>query len=189
MSRLDDDLARAVEDSEASAPVTVPKGGGSARRGRGSVALLAALLVMGAGGAALVLTSFEGAAIYSKGVDELLAEREKLASRKVRVEGNLVKGTLQRRDEPCEYRFDIEKNGASLPVRYAQCVVPDTFRDVPGMDVAVTAEGKIATGGWFEASHIMAKCPSKYEMKQLEAAGQKAPHGAVSPGAPPVALD
>ena len=59
--------------------------------------------------------------------------------------------------------------------------MPDTFRDVPGMDVAVTAEGKLTDDGRFEASQIMAKCPSKYEMQQRAEAGEQAPHAEVVP--------
>jgi cytochrome c-type biogenesis protein CcmE len=94
------------------------------------------------------------------------------------VQGILVKGTLVHRDQPCEYRFDIQAKGAVLPVRFPQCVLPDTFRDMPGMDVAVTAEGKLTQSGGFEASNIMAKCPSKYEMKEMQKDGQAAPHAA-----------
>jgi cytochrome c-type biogenesis protein CcmE len=61
-------------------------------------------------------------------------------------------------------------------VRYAQCIVPDTFKDVPGMDVGVTVEGKLAAGGGFEASQVMAKCPSKYEMKEMKEQGKEMPH-------------
>jgi cytochrome c-type biogenesis protein CcmE len=93
----------------------------------------------------------------------------------VRVEGKLVTGTLKRRAEPCEYRFTLQKNGAELPVRFAGCVVPDTFRDVPGMDVDVTAEGKLSGEGYFVASQIMAKCPSKYEERVKK--GEKLPYG------------
>jgi cytochrome c-type biogenesis protein CcmE len=119
-------------------------------------------------------------------------EKAKFESRNVRVQGVLVKGSLVRRDHPCEYRFKIEKNGVKLPVRYEQCVVPDTFKDVPDMDVEVTAEGRLAEGGgdYFHASAIMAKCPSKYEMKQREQAGEKAPHGAIPSGSvAPTAYD
>jgi cytochrome c-type biogenesis protein CcmE len=111
----------------------------------------------------LVLTSFRSSVVYSKGVDELLAEADRLRGRSVRVEGMLVKGSLQRRDDPCEYRFLLERNGAQVPVEYPQCSVPDTFRDLPYTDVMVTAEGRLAKNGRFEATQIMAKCPSKYE--------------------------
>lgn len=189
MSRLDEELARAVEDSEAETgggggdegvvrPVEPPAPEPPRRRPLKNVGFLVALLVMAGAILTLVLVTAPDAAVYSKGVDELLADKDRLASRNVRVVGTLVKGSLMRRDEPCEYRFKIAKNEAVLDVHYPQCIVPDTFRDMPGMDVEVTAEGKLA-GGTFQATHIMAKCPSKYEMKQRAASGEQAPHTAV----------
>jgi len=185
MSRVDDELAAAVRESEevaeaqpaptAPAPLIRP-----ARKG--SVGLLVALLVVGAGILTLVFTSAKDATIYARQVDELVREREKLAGRSVRVEGALKRGSLMRRDSPCEYRFTLAKSGTELPVRFAQCIVPDTFRDMPGMDVMVTAEGTLDPAGHFEASHIMAKCPSKYEMNERAKKGESAPHSAV-PGA------
>jgi cytochrome c-type biogenesis protein CcmE len=179
-SRVDEELARAVAESEATAaaeealpvtsPVTTPA------RPRRNLGLLVALLVMGAGVLTLMLKSGKDASVYSRGVDELVQQREKLAGRAVRVEGMLVKGSLLRRDQPCEYRFTLEKKGVQVPVRYAQCIVPDTFRDMPGMDVMVTAEGSLTKDGALEATQIMAKCPSKYEMKDRAQKGESAPH-------------
>jgi cytochrome c-type biogenesis protein CcmE len=187
MSRIDEELAEAVRENEQNeSGVAVPSSdpGFAPAASKRNLGLLVGLLVMVAGILVLVLNSGREGMIYSKGVDELVRERARLSTRNVRVEGTLVKGSLVRRDQPCEYRFRIEKNGAVLPVHYAQCVVPDTFRDVPGMNVAVTAEGKLSEQGHFEANHIMAKCPSKYEMKELQAKGQRAPHAAVVPTAP-----
>ena len=127
--------------------------------------------------ATLVLTGMQDRAIYSKPVDELLANRAKFLGRPVRADGNLVHGSLAKRDQPCEYRFTIEKNGSQLPVRFAQCVVPDTFRDVPEMDVAVTVEGELQRDNSFEATNVLAKCPSKYEMQQRKDHGEQMPHG------------
>jgi cytochrome c-type biogenesis protein CcmE len=186
MSRIDEELAEAVregEEPEAQANFVAADPEPIAPRPKRSLGLLIALLIMAVGILTLVMTGFEDAAIYSKGVDELIKERDRLAERNVRVEGMLVKGTLTRRDQPCEYRFRITKNGAELPVHYAQCVVPDTFRDMPGMDVAVTAEGKLSPAGHFEANHIMAKCPSKYEMKERKSKGEAAPHADLTPAA------
>jgi cytochrome c-type biogenesis protein CcmE len=76
--------------------------------------------------------------------------------------------------------FTIEKNGTELPVRYAKCIVPDTFRDIAGMDLGVTVEGELRPDGSFEASQVLAKCPSKYEMKQKQAQGENAPHAAMT---------
>jgi cytochrome c-type biogenesis protein CcmE len=142
--------------------------------------------------AALVLGGMQSNAIYSKPIDALLADKARFLHRPVRAEGNLVHGSLAKRERPCEYRFTLEKNGAELPVRFAQCVVPDTFRDVPDVDVGVTVEGELQPDATFEATSVLAKCPSKYEMQQRKQHGEQMPHGPLavsgdhveSPGAP-----
>ena len=133
--------------------------------------------------AILVLSGMQDKAIYSKPVDELLASKARFLGRPVRADGNLVHGSLVKRDQPCEYRFTIEKRGVELPVRFAQCVVPDTFRDVPDMDVAVTVEGELQRDDSFEATVVLAKCPSKYEMQQRKQNGEHMPHGPLAAGA------
>jgi cytochrome c-type biogenesis protein CcmE len=143
---------------------------------RSSAALVIGLLALNAVVLAVVLTSFRGAAVYSKGADEVVAEQDRLMGRNLRVQGTLVKGTLVSRAWPCEHRFLVERNGTRLPVVYPHCTVPDTFRDVPYQDVQVTAEGQLAADGHLEATSIMAKCPSKYEMKDRSDRGEAAPH-------------
>jgi len=146
----------------------------SSRRG---LYIVVPLVMLGASIATLVLTGMKDNAIYSKSVDQLVAEKAKFAHRPVRAEGNLVHGTLTKRETPCEYRFTIAKNGVEVPVRYAQCIVPDTFRDVAGMDVGVTVEGELQADNSFQATSVLAKCPSKYEMKDRNAKGETMPHG------------
>ena len=178
---VDQELQRAVEEAEAetTAPAVAqaaPPAGPEAPKPRRNVGLLVGLLVMVGGLLSLVLLTGGSEQIYSVGVDTLSKEPSRYSARNVRVKGMLVKGTLTRRDEPCEYRFKLQEKGSVLAVEYPQCVVPDTFRDMPGMDVEVTAEGKLAANGSFQATSIMAKCPSKYEMKQKSMAGELAPH-------------
>jgi cytochrome c-type biogenesis protein CcmE len=145
--------------------------------------LVAVGLAMGAAGiAALVLTGMQDKAMYSKPVDELLAQKTRFLGRPVRAEGMLVHGSLVHRDQPCEYRFVIAKNGAELPVRFAQCVVPDTFKDVPDLDVGVTVEGQLQADSSFEATDVLAKCPSKYEMEKRKKDGEHMPHGPLALG-------
>ncbi len=177
MSDLDDQLAQAIEESRAVAvpPVAVGVEAPAKPRGKRHLGLLIGLVLAGLTMVGLVATSFQGERVYSKGVDALLQERGRLEGRSVRVEGKLVSGTLKRRAEPCEYRFTLERNGAQVPVSFAGCVVPDTFRDVPGMDVEVTAEGKLSKDGQFLATQIMSKCPSKYEERMKK--GEKLPYG------------
>lgn len=153
--------------------------GGSLRRG-----LLIVVPLVAVAGAIVAVTMFglRDKGIYAMPLDELMASRDKYAGRPVRAEGILVHGTLVKRDQPCEYRFDVERAGARVPVRYAQCIVPDTFRDVAGTDVQVTVEGKLE-GDHFEATEVIAKCPSKYEMKERQQRGESMPHAA--PGSTP----
>jgi cytochrome c-type biogenesis protein CcmE len=195
MSRIDEELKDAIlestgESSQASTATADPPASVVATtparspRGKRSWGLLIGLAAMGAAILAIVLTGIDNAAVYSKGVDQLLQERERLASRNVRVAGMLVRGSLMRRDDPCEYRFRLHKGSAELPVQYPQCIVPDTFRDVPGVDVEVTVEGRLQKDGSFLAHQIMAKCPSKYDMKDRKQSGQAAPHQSGSPVAP-----
>jgi cytochrome c-type biogenesis protein CcmE len=150
---------------------------GSEPRGWRGPAIAVALAMGAAAIAGLVLTGMQSKAIYSKPVDELLAQKAKFAGRPVRAEGILVHGSLVKRDQPCEYRFTLEKNGSLLPVRFEQCVVPDTFRDVEGMDVGVTVEGELQVDDSFQASSVLAKCPSKYEMEKKKQNGEQMPHG------------
>jgi cytochrome c-type biogenesis protein CcmE len=174
------------EPNDTPAPRRRDSADDAAGRSRWAGPAIAVALAMGAAAiAALVLTGMQDKAIYSKGADELLAQRSKFMGRPVRAEGLLVHGSLVKRDQPCEYRFTIEKNGAQLPVRFAQCVVPDTFRDVPDLDVGVTVEGELKTDDSFEASSVLAKCPSKYEMQQRKQNGEQMPHGPLAGGLAP----
>lgn len=180
MDRLDEELKQALEQQPGAVIQAAPEASrGTARaKSPSRIGLLIGLLVMGGLVLAVVLNGIDNAAIYSKGVAELIAEKERLKERNVRVLGILVKGTLVRRQEPCEYRFQVKGGGKLLQVHYPQCIIPDTFRDMPDYDVEVTAEGRLTPEGTFLAHQILAKCPSKYEMKQKSNAGNDAPHTA-----------
>jgi cytochrome c-type biogenesis protein CcmE len=206
MSRIDDELEQAVRDAEGSDPAgsspATENSNADVAHAKRDVArpvvsdteepkrnwgLLAGLGALMAGILALVFSSGEDSVVYSYQVDELQAKAADLGERQVRVQGMLVSGTLTRRDSPCEYRFLMQKAGVKggepLRVQYAQCVVPDTFRDVKGVEVEVTAEGRLAADGHLEASTIFAKCPSKYEMRETatEMGGAKPQHGGDKP--------
>jgi cytochrome c-type biogenesis protein CcmE len=179
MSRVDDELTKALEESETIAkaePAYSVSVESPTRKRKGNRGLLAALLVMVVGILSLVFLSFKNAAVYAYQVDQAVKEQSKLTGRNIKVQGILTRGTLVRRDQPCEYRFTVESKGVKLPVRLPACVVPDTFRDVPGMDTEVTATGMLTAAGHFEATNVMAKCPSKYEMRDRAQKGESAPH-------------
>jgi cytochrome c-type biogenesis protein CcmE len=163
MSRIDEELSKVLRESEENAAaepvVTTPPVERPARKR--SVGMLVALVAMGGGILTMILLSGSESSIYSRSVTQVLSESSKLQGRNVRVQGDLKRCTLVRRDDPCEYRFTLHEGGKELAVHYAQCIISDTIRDVPG--VQVTAEGTIDPAGHFQASTVFGKCSSKYE--------------------------
>lgn len=170
---LDQELEHALDqagpdaDSPAvEAPVVPAK---PAKAKKGNVALLVALVAMALGVAVLFLVGFKEAAVYAMPADQVVAKADSLNGKRLRVDGELVPGTLVKRDDGCEYRFRMQVNKVELPVRFTKCIIPDTFRDRPEGGVMVTVEGELVDSGkLFEASSVMAKCASKYDPETQE---------------------
>ena len=111
----------------------------------------------------------EGALVYYKSLEELRTSGD--AGSPARVHGFVVEGSIERDLSAKVVRFRVQSapespggsDQDSLPVVYAGLETPDLFAD--GAEVVV--EGRLAEGsdGTFEASHILAKCPSKFEAK------------------------
>ena len=80
------------------------------------------------------------------------------AGEPLRVHGQVVAGSIERDDTGLVHKFLIEEGGKTVPVVYYD-LVPDTFEDLA--DAVV--EGSFAAAGTFQATFLMAKCPSKYE--------------------------
>lgn len=175
---LDAELAEAAGiDDDNLAPMSVPQPAPPPPEAprRGNMGLLAALLAMVGGIVVLFFFGLKEAPIYSMSLGDFMAKRDEYAGRRVRIEGELVPGSLTKRDKPCEFRFTLRdanaKNTPNLDLRFPQCIVPDTFRDVPEGGVMVTAEGTLKPEGHFEATEIMAKCSSKYNPETHELEG------------------
>ena len=77
-----------------------------------------------------------------------------------RVNGKVAAGTIERMKDGRQVKFAIkDKDGtATLPVDFSG-IIPDTFVD----DADVVVEGTRRGDGVFEATTLLAKCPSKYE--------------------------
>jgi cytochrome c-type biogenesis protein CcmE len=92
----------------------------------------------------------------------------------VRVHGYVVDGTIERDVAGKQVSFAVQELAphaggsaeGAMPVVYASLEVPDLFKD--GAEVVV--EGKLASNGSFEATNLLAKCPSKFEAAQEEGA-------------------
>lgn len=126
-----------------------------------------------AGGVAFLLTTDETPLVYSQMVDEVMAAPSTFEGRALRVEGLLRPGSIQFREDPCEWRFTIERNDRALDVEFPECIVPDTFRD--GTGITVVVEGRL-DGERFHATQVIPRCPSKYEMNERMQNGESAPH-------------
>ena len=118
----------------------------------------------------LAISGFEEGRAYYQTVSELKAMGSDADGVKMRVGGNVVPGSIVRRDGAVE--FQISQDDDVLDVRYVGTdPLPDTLVD----RAQALAEGHYRNGA-FEASMIQAKCASKYEA----AYGENAEAGAES---------
>jgi cytochrome c-type biogenesis protein CcmE len=151
-------------------------GAGDSRSGLSPVVKVGLVFVMLAGGLGMLWfsTTAEDAFVYSKLVDEVLVKPDSFKGQELRVEGDLKQGSILFAEQPCEWRFTLGTKGKEMPVRFPQCIVPDTFKD--GMGLKVTVQGKLTDDGYFLANQVIPRCPSKYEMQEKAARGEKMPH-------------
>jgi len=144
------------------------------RKGIPGAVKVGVVFVLLVGVAGWLLTGSDNPFVYSKLVHEVMDEPQVFEGRRLRVEGELRQGSIQFRESPCEWRFVLFKEDKEMPVRFPQCVVPDTFRD--GMGIDVTVQGELGDDGVFLANQVIPRCPSKYEMQQRMEAGEEIPY-------------
>ncbi len=94
-------------------------------------------------------------------VDEALAREATTADERLRVEGELVPGSVSRTGD-LELQFVMTWAGQSLSVVYSGAT-PDTFQKDAEM---IVVEGSLDGAGVFQADLIMTKCPSKYDPEE-----------------------
>lgn len=100
---------------------------------------------------------FESSATYYYTVSELLEQGTSIYGENVRVNGEVVPGSVKREPAGFTLRFAIIEGEDSLPVVH-KGVVPDAFKD--GNEVVI--EGHLDTDGIFQSNTILTKCSSKY---------------------------
>ncbi len=104
----------------------------------------------------LVYGGIQQGATYWVTVGELRQRASSLPPR-VRLGGTVAPGTVRWDEAHRHLSFVITDGASTLPVRYTG-VVPDIFAE--GRQVVV--EGGIARDGAFDATTLLAKCPTKY---------------------------
>lgn len=108
----------------------------------------------------LISTALGSGAVYYVTVAELQAQVPAPGSGAVRVAGLVVPGTITRAPGGGPLRFliaDVVSEDERLAIVY-NGLVPDIFGD----NIEVVVEGRY-TDGQFEATSLLAKCPSKFE--------------------------
>lgn len=125
--------------------------------------LVAGLILAGALGY-LILAGLQSASMYYLSVGELAGRGEAAYEEDVRLGGTVLEGSVRRDTSSMIVDFVVTDGQSSLPVRY-KGVLPDAFE--PGADVV--AEGRLTPSGIFEASTLLARCPSKYEPEKPDA--------------------
>ena len=104
------------------------------------------------------ITGLSDTMVYYYNVSEVSERRAELTGDALRVHGQVVPGSIEKDATGLIHKFLIEEGGLTVPVVYRD-IVPDTFED--RADAVV--EGSFDSSGIFQATFLMAKCPSKYE--------------------------
>jgi cytochrome c-type biogenesis protein CcmE len=107
----------------------------------------------------LIVTALQTSTVYYMTVGELMARGSAPSTQQVRVAGDVVPGSVERIDAGLALRFQVHDGSGEMPVYYKGGPVPDIFGD----QVQVVVEGKVGPDGTFQASTLLAKCPSKFE--------------------------
>ncbi len=128
------------------------------RRKRFLIGSIILILAMGY----VMYAAFGNTLTYYSTIGELLAEGSTTYGKTVRVNGNVVPGSIDQDTSNFLLRFSIEGEGGSLWVVYRGVEVPDAFKE--GIDVVV--EGKLNSDGIFQANQILVKCPSTYNPEE-----------------------
>ncbi len=125
--------------------------------------LLGAFVILGAIGF-IVFNSLQGTQQYFLTLSEMKAKGDLAAREVVRVGGNLAPNTtkIDTKNVTAQFTLTDEQNNV-LPVYY-KGVLPDTFEK----STQVIAEGKVDKNGTFQASLVLAKCPSKYDPSKID---------------------
>lgn len=104
---------------------------------------------------------------YAYPVEKVLGRSDDYEGRRIRVDGYVARDSISWNRRTMEYDFHVGANPfaeETVRVRY-RGVAPDTFKN----DAQVTVTGRFRSDGTFEATELLAKCPSKYEAREKEA--------------------
>lgn len=116
----------------------------------------------------LAFTGVEESKSYYVTISELRKMGDSAYSKRLRVAGNVVPGSIQR--QGTKVQFQLVEQGETVAVSYVGSEAPpDTFVD----NAQALAEGEFGRDGVFHAKKLQAKCASKYAPADPNAPGTK----------------
>ncbi len=112
----------------------------------------------------LAYTGVQDSKSYYVTIKELQGMGDGAYSKRLRVAGNVVPGSIKRSGTRVD--FQLKEQDLTLAVSYTGTEAPpDTFKD----DSQALADGSYGRDGVFHAKQLQAKCASKYAPKPGEA--------------------
>ena len=122
----------------------------------GGIVVAAALVWLG-------FVGFQESKAYYITVEEYASRKQSVDGKTLKLAGEVVPGSIDRTKPQME--FVIGNQDKTIRVQYiGKEIIPDTFKD----GTKALVEGKATPDGIFQASHIEAKCASKYEAEYEE---------------------
>ncbi len=118
------------------------------------------ILVIGGGIGYFMYQAMQSSWAYYYSVDDFSTAGAAVQGQTFRLAGRVKPGSIERDLEHVTLRFTLAGAKAELPVQY-KGVTPDNFVE----DREVVVEGRLASGGVFQADTLMTRCESKYQAK------------------------
>jgi len=118
------------------------------------------IVVIGGGIGYFMVQAMQSSWSYYYSVDDFSTAGAAVQGQSFRLAGRVKPGSVERDLEHVTLRFTLAGKQAELPVQY-QGVTPDNFVE----DREVVVEGRLASGGVFQADTLMTRCESKYQAK------------------------
>ena len=118
----------------------------------------------------LAYTGVQESKSYYVTIKELQTMDGSRYSKRLRVAGNVLPGSIKRQGSHVE--FTLKEQDRMLPVVYTGTEAPpDTFKD----DSQALADGTFGHDGVFHAKQLQAKCASKYAPQQQQQSAPAVP--------------
>ena len=126
----------------------------------------------------MMFSGISDSMVYYYSVSEVKAQKAHLEGKGIRVNGHVLAGSIRRYEDGTGVDFAVveKKTEETLAVTYAG-LIPDTFKE----NAEVVVEGIYDPGNpTFQATTVLAKCPSKYEALGDEHPGDSYPTESLS---------